>query len=38
MASATLTILICGAVLYYIGIVVLTFALCKAAKRGDEQT
>jgi hypothetical protein len=37
MASATLGLLICGAVLYYVGIVALTLALCKAAKRGDHE-
>lgn len=35
LASAAVSLLICGAVLFYIGIVVLTLALCKAAKRGD---
>jgi hypothetical protein len=32
-----MTILICGATLFYLGIVVLTLALCKAAKRGDRE-
>jgi hypothetical protein len=32
-----MTILICGAILFYAGIVVLTLALCKAAARGDRE-